>query len=42
MALIFFEDKLTNSNKYILVSLSAVTLILCMAFPIKLELGLYY
>jgi len=38
-ALIFFEDKLTNSNKYILVSLSAVSLILCMAFPIKIDLG---
>ena len=38
-ALIFFEDKLTNSNKYILVSLSAVSLILCMAFPIKLDQG---
>ena len=38
-ALIFFEDKLTNSNKYILVSLTAVSLILCMTFPIKIDLG---
>ena len=38
-ALIFFEDKLTNTNKYILVSLTSFSLILCMAFPIKLDLG---
>ena len=38
-ALIFFEDKLTNSNRYILVSLTAVSLVLCMTFPIKLDLG---
>ncbi len=39
IALIFFEDRLTNYNKYILVLLSSVTIVLCMAFPIKLDLG---
>ena len=39
MALIFFEDKLTNFNKYNLVLMASISLVLCMAFPIKLELG---
>ncbi|NYF24994.1 ATP-binding protein [Sporosarcina sp. JAI121] len=39
IALVFFEDKLTSLNKYLIVVLSAVTLVLCMAFPIKLDLG---
>ena len=38
-ALIFFEDKLTNSNKYLLVFMVAITLLLCMAYPIKIDLG---
>lgn len=36
---IFFENKVTNFNKYLIMLLSAVSLVLCMAFPIKLELG---
>ena len=39
IAVIFFENRLTNFNKYLLVLLSSVTLVLCMAFPVKLELG---
>ncbi len=39
IAVIFFENGLTNFNKYLLMLLSSVTLIFCMAFPIKLELG---
>lgn len=39
VALIFFEDKLTKFNRYILVLLAAITLLSCMAFPIKIDLG---
>jgi two-component system sporulation sensor kinase B len=39
LALIFFDDKLTNFNKYNLVLMASISLVLCMAFPIKLELG---
>lgn len=39
IAVIFIENGLTNFNKYLLMLLSSVTLVFCMAFPIKLELG---
>ena len=39
IAVIFIENGLTNFNKYLLMLLSSVTLIFCMAFPVKLELG---
>ena len=39
IAVIFNEDRLTNFNKYLLMILSSVTLILCMEFPIELDLG---
>ncbi|MBO0587065.1 sensor histidine kinase [Sporosarcina sp. E16_8] len=39
IAVIFFENRLTKFNKYLLVLLASVTLIFCMAFPVKLELG---
>lgn len=39
VAVIFFEDRLTNYNKYVLMLLSSIVLVLCMAFPITLELG---
>ncbi|PLT29056.1 sensor histidine kinase [Peribacillus deserti] len=37
--LIFLENRLQKFNTYILIILSAVTMLLCMAFPIKLEIG---
>lgn len=40
MAVIFFENRLTNFNKYLLVLLASMTLVFCMAFPIKLEVGI--
>ena len=39
IAVIFIENEFTNFNKYLFMLLSTVTLILCMAFPVKLELG---
>lgn len=39
IALIYFEDNLTNFNKYNLVLMASISLVLCMAFPIKLDLG---
>ncbi len=37
--LIYFENRPHNYNKIILVLLSAVTMVLCMAKPIELEMG---
>ena len=39
IAVIFIENGLTNFNKYLFILLSSVTLIFCMAFPVRLELG---
>lgn len=38
----FFENKLTKSNKYILILLASIALIFCMAFPFTLELGFIF
>ena len=40
--LIFFENKLHTYNKYILILLSSVSMVLCMAFPIKLQIGFIF
>jgi two-component system, sporulation sensor kinase B len=40
--LIFFENKLHPYNKYILILLSSVSMVLCMAFPIKLQIGFIF
>ncbi|WML54720.1 HAMP domain-containing sensor histidine kinase [Neobacillus sp. PS3-12] len=37
--LIFFENRPTKINKYISILLPAVTMVLCMHFPIKLKMG---
>lgn len=37
--LIFFENRLHTYNNYIFVLLSSISMILCMAFPIKLAIG---
>lgn len=42
IAVIFFENRLTKGNKYILIALSSVALISCMAFPITLDLGFIF
>ncbi|WP_203246807.1 ATP-binding protein [Sporosarcina beigongshangi] len=42
IAVIFFEDRLTKSNESILISLSSVALIFCMAFPFTLETGFIF
>ncbi|TWE08520.1 two-component system sporulation sensor kinase B [Neobacillus bataviensis] len=40
--LIFFENKLHTYNKTILILLSSLSMVLCMAFPIKLEIGFIF
>ncbi|MEH7418301.1 histidine kinase dimerization/phospho-acceptor domain-containing protein [Neobacillus drentensis] len=40
--LIFFENKLHTYNKTILILLSSFSMVLCMAFPIKLEIGFIF
>lgn len=40
--LIFFENKLHTYNKTILILLSSISMVLCMAFPIKLEIGFIF
>ncbi|ULT58983.1 HAMP domain-containing histidine kinase [Neobacillus drentensis] len=40
--LIFFENKLHTYNKNILILLSSISMVLCMAFPIKLEIGFIF
>ncbi|WP_342505295.1 ATP-binding protein [Sporosarcina sp. FSL K6-2383] len=42
IAVMFFENKLTKSNKYILILLASIALIFCMAFPFTLELGFIF
>ncbi|MEK5039078.1 ATP-binding protein [Sporosarcina sp. FSL K6-3457] len=42
IAVIFFENRLTKSNEYILISISSVVLIFCMAFPFTLETGFIF
>ncbi|WP_204537817.1 ATP-binding protein [Peribacillus deserti] len=37
--LIFLENRLQTFNIYILIMLTSLTMVLCMAFPIKLEIG---
>ena len=37
--LIFFENKSHTYNKFILVLLASISMVLCMAFPIKLQIG---
>jgi len=39
IGVIFIENGFTNFNKYLFMLMSSVTLVLCMAFPVKLELG---
>ncbi|WP_318615165.1 ATP-binding protein [Sporosarcina sp. YIM B06819] len=39
LAVMFFENQLTKTNKYLLIFLSSVTLVFCMAFPFNLEMG---
>jgi two-component system sporulation sensor kinase B len=40
--LIFFENRTHFYNKSILIFLSSISMILCMAFPIKLEIGFIF
>ncbi|MBM7652381.1 ATP-binding protein [Neobacillus cucumis] len=40
--LIFFENKFHTYNKYILIFLSSISMVLCMAFPIKLQIGFIF
>ncbi|MFD2970749.1 ATP-binding protein [Peribacillus deserti] len=37
--MIFLENRLQTFNIYILIMLTSLTMVLCMAFPIKLEIG---
>ncbi|WP_307409055.1 ATP-binding protein [Neobacillus ginsengisoli] len=40
--LIFFENRLHTNNSYIHIFLSSISMVLCMAFPIKLEIGFIF
>ncbi|MCQ6278728.1 sensor histidine kinase [Bacillus sp. EB600] len=40
--LIFFENRLHTYNKYILILLTAITMVLCMIFPIRLKIGFIF
>ncbi|PLS05392.1 two-component sensor histidine kinase [Neobacillus cucumis] len=40
--LIFFENKQHTYNKYCLILLSAISMVLCMAFPIRLKIGFIF
>ena len=40
--LIFFENRLHTYNKYILILLTAITMVLCMVFPIRLKIGFIF
>ncbi len=40
--LIFFENTLRSYHKFVFSILSSVTMILCMTFPIKLEVGFIF
>ena len=40
--LIFFENTLCSYHKFVFSILSSVTMILCMTFPIKLEVGFIF
>ncbi|WP_342511129.1 HAMP domain-containing sensor histidine kinase [Sporosarcina sp. FSL K6-1522] len=42
IAVIFFENRLTNIDKYILITLASIALIFCMAFPFALEIGFIF
>jgi two-component system, sporulation sensor kinase B len=40
--LLFFENRHHNYNKYVLILLAAIPMVLCMAFPIKLQIGFIF
>ncbi|NWQ41722.1 two-component sensor histidine kinase [Bacillus sp. EB106-08-02-XG196] len=40
--LIFFESRFHTYNQYILTLLSSISMVLCMAFPIRLEIGFIF